>query len=284
MVEGPWTRWFLRATTALVLAFIYFPLVIITLYAFNANTTQSWPIQDWTTKWFSIAFHDEDVRDAFFLSIKAAILATAVALVLGTLLALAMARFSFFGRNALTFLVVLPIALPGIITGIALNATITTILQPIGITFGLATIVVGHATFCIVLAYNNVVARLRQTSRSFEEASADLGADSWTTFRRVIVPSMGTALLAGGLLAFGLSFDEVIVTVFTSGAEQTLPIWIFTNLARPQQLPVINVVAFVVVLISILPVYAAQRLAGGTGLTSERPVRGTAAESVEVEP
>jgi putative spermidine/putrescine transport system permease protein len=274
MVEGRATRWLLRIATALVLAFIYFPLVIVTLYAFNGNITQSWPIQDWTTKWFSVALHDEDVRAAFFLSLKAAFLATTVALVLGTLLAFAMSRFDFFGRNALSFLVVLPIALPGIITGIALNATITTVLQPIGISFGLATIVIGHATFCIVLAYNNVVARLRRTTRTVEEASTDLGADTWTTFRRVILPAMGTALLAGGLLAFGLSFDEVIVTVFTSGSDQTLPIWIFTNLARPQQLPVINVVAFVVVLISIIPVYAAQRLVG--------PAEGDEAKTVGV--
>jgi putative spermidine/putrescine transport system permease protein len=274
MVEGRGTRWFLRIATGAVLAFIYFPLVIVTLYAFNANITQSWPIQSWTTKWFSVAFHDEDVREAFLLSVKAAFLATTVALVLGTLLAFAMSRFEFFGRNALSFLVVLPIALPGIITGIALNATITTVLQPIGISFGLATIVIGHATFCIVLAYNNVVARLRRTTRTVEEASTDLGADTWTTFRRVILPSMGTALLAGGLLAFGLSFDEVIVTVFTSGSDQTLPIWIFTNLARPQQLPVINVVAFVVVLISIIPVYAAQRLVG--------PAEGDEAKTVGV--
>jgi putative spermidine/putrescine transport system permease protein len=274
MVEGRGTRWFLRIATGAVLTFIYFPLVIVTLYAFNANITQSWPIQDWTTKWFSVAFHDEDVRDAFLLSVKAAFLATIVALVLGTLLAFAMSRFEFFGRNSLSFLVVLPLALPGIITGIALNATITTVLQPIGISFGLATIVIGHATFCIVLAYNNVVARLRRTTRTVEEASTDLGADTWTTFRRVILPSMGTALLAGGLLAFGLSFDEVIVTVFTSGSDQTLPIWIFTNLARPQQLPVINVVAFVVVLISIIPVYAAQRLVG--------PAEGDEAKTVGV--
>jgi len=274
MVEGRGTRWFLRIATGAVLAFIYFPLVIVTLYAFNANITQSWPIQDWTTKWFSVAFHDEDVRDAFLLSVKAAFLATMVALVLGTLLAFAMSRFEFFGRNALSFLVVLPLALPGIITGIALNATITTVLQPIGISFGLATIVIGHATFCIVIAYNNVVARLRRTSRTVEEASTDLGADTWATFRRIIVPAMGTALLAGGLLAFGLSFDEVIVTVFTSGSDQTLPIWIFTNLARPQQLPVINVVAFVVVLISIIPVYAAQRLVG--------PAEGDEAKTVGV--
>jgi putative spermidine/putrescine transport system permease protein len=274
MVEGRGTRWFFRIATGLVLAFIYFPLVIITLYAFNGNITQSWPIQDWTTKWFSVALHDEDVRAAFFLSVKAASLATAVALVLGTLLAFALSRFSFFGRNALSFLVVLPLALPGIITGIALNATITTVLQPLGISFGLVTIVIGHATFCIVIAYNNVVARLRRTSQTVEEASTDLGADTWTTFRRVILPAMGTALLAGGLLAFGLSFDEVIVTVFTSGSDQTLPIWIFTNLARPQQLPVINVVAFVVVLISIIPVYAAQRLAG--------PAEGEEAKTVGV--
>jgi putative spermidine/putrescine transport system permease protein len=272
MVEGRATRWFLRIATGVVLAFIYFPLVIITLYAFNENVTQAWPIENWTTKWFSIAFHDEDVRAAFVLSVKAAFSATLVALVLGTALAFALSRFRFFGQSALSFLVVLPIALPGIVTGIALNATINTVLEPMGISFGLATIVIGHATFCIVVAYNNVVARLRRTSPSFEEASSDLGADSWTTFRHVIVPSMGTALLAGGLLAFGLSFDEVIVTVFTSGSDQTLPIWIFTNLARPQQLPVINVVAFVVILISIIPVYAAQKLAG--------PVEGDEAKTV----
>jgi putative spermidine/putrescine transport system permease protein len=274
MVEGRATRWFLRIATVGVLVFVYFPLVIITLYAFNGNITQSWPITNWTTKWFSVALHDEDVRAAFLLSIKAAFVATLIALVLGTALAFALARYRFFGQNALTFLVVLPIALPGIVTGIALNATITTVLQPLGISFGLATIVIGHATFCIVLAYNNVIARLRRTSQSFEEASSDLGADSWTTFRRVIMPSLGTALLAGGLLAFGLSFDEVIVTVFTSGSDQTLPIWIFSNLARPQQLPVINVVAFVVVLISIIPVYAAQRLVG--------PVEGDEGKTVGV--
>ena len=189
MVESRGARWFLRVGAAVVLAFIYFPLVIVTLYAFNANITQSWPIEHWTTEWFSVAFHDEDVRNAFFLSLKAAFFATLVALVLGSLLAFALSRFSFFGQNALTFLVVLPIALPGIVTGIALNATITTVLEPIGISFGLATIVdrprdVLHR------------ARLQQRRRAafdglrgrFDEASSDLGADSWTTFRRVILP------------------------------------------------------------------------------------------------
>jgi putative spermidine/putrescine transport system permease protein len=274
MVESPLTRWLLRAGTALVLAFIYFPLVVIALYAFNDDITQAWPIQNWTTEWFEVAFHDPDVRDAFLLSIKAATLATLIALVLGTCLSFAIARYRFFGRETLSFLVILPIALPGIVTGLALNATIGQVLQPIGIDFGLLTIVIGHATFCIVVVFNNVIARLRRTSLSFEEASSDLGADSIQTFRLVTLPALGTALLAGGLLAFGLSFDEVIVTVFTAGSEQTLPIWIFTNLARPNQLPIINVVALVVIVISIIPVWAAQKLAG--------PVAGDEARTVGV--
>ena len=275
MVEGRGTRWLLRIATALVLGFIYFPLVIVTLYAFNANITQSWPIQDWTTKWFSVALHDEDVRAAFLLSVKAALLATAVALVLGTLLAFAMSRFDFFGRNALSFLVVLPIALPGNHHRDRLERDDHD-----------STAAARHQLRARDDRHRprDVLHRRSPTTtwshvsggrpRTVEEASTDLGADTWTTFRRVILPAMGTALLAGGLLAFGLSFDEVIVTVFTSGSDQTLPIWIFTNLARPQQLPVINVVAFVVVLISIIPVYAAQRLVG--------PAEGEEAKTVGV--
>ena len=268
------TRWMLRLGTGLVLAFIYFPLIVIGLYAFNDDVTQAWPIQNWTTKWFTVAFHDPDVRDAFFLSVKAATLATLIALVLGTCLSFVISRYRFFGRETISFLVVLPIALPGIVTGLALNATINTVFEPIGIGFGLTTIVIGHATFCIVVVYNNVIARLRRTSLSFEEASSDLGADSVQTFRLVTLPALGTALLAGGLLAFGLSFDEVIVTVFTAGSDQTLPIWIFANLARPNELPVINVVALVVIVISIIPVWAAQKLAG--------PIEGDEAKTLGV--
>jgi putative spermidine/putrescine transport system permease protein len=274
MVEGPLARWLLRLGTGLVLVFVYFPLVVIGLYAFNDDITQAWPIQNWTTKWFEVAFHDPEVRDAFLVSIKAATLATLIALILGTCLSFVVARYSFFGRETISFLVVLPIALPGIVTGLALNATIDQVLEPIGIGFGLFTIVIGHATFCIVVVYNNVIARLRRMSLSFEEASSDLGADSIQTFRFVTLPALGTALLAGGLLAFGLSFDEVIVTVFTAGSDQTLPIWIFTNLARPNQLPIINVVALVVIAISIIPVWAAQKLAG--------PIEGDEARTVGV--
>src|SRR6478736_5927472 len=164
MTEGPLIRWLLRLGTGLVLVFIYFPLVVIGLYAFNDDVTQAWPIQNWTTKWFTVAFHDPDVRDAFFLSVKAATLATLIALVLGTCLSFVISRYRFFGRETISFLVVLPIALPGIVTGLALNATINTVFEPIGIGFGLTTIVIGHATFCIVVVYNNVIARLRRTS------------------------------------------------------------------------------------------------------------------------
>jgi putative spermidine/putrescine transport system permease protein len=260
MAQSGLARWLLRGVTGLTLAFIYFPLVVIGLYAFNDNITQAWPIQGYTTKWFGRALDNEAVRQAFWLSIKAALGATAVAIVLGALASLAVQRYHFFGRETITFLVILPIALPGIVTGIALNATFGQVLEPIGIQFGLFTIIVGHATFCIVVVYNNVLARLRRTAPSLEEASADLGADAWQTFRYVLLPQLGTALLAGALLAFALSFDEVIVTTFTAGSQQTLPLWIFANISRPNQLPIINVVALFVIVVSIIPVYLAQRL------------------------
>jgi putative spermidine/putrescine transport system permease protein len=262
MTEGRLTRVLLRLGTAATLVFIYIPLLVIVLYAFNENVTQKWPIENYSTKWFSVAFHDEKVRDALQLSVLAALGATAIALVLGTLASIAVARYSFFGREVITFAVILPIALPGIVTGLALQATIIDVLGPLGFSFGLSTIIIGHATFCVVVVYNNVIARMRRTAGSLDEASADLGADAWQTFRYVMFPQLKTALLAGGLLAFALSFDEVVVTIFTSGAQQTLPIWIFATLARPAQLPIVNVVALFVIVVSIIPVWAAQKLAG----------------------
>jgi putative spermidine/putrescine transport system permease protein len=261
VVESRLTRALLRLGAALTLAFIYLPLVLIALYAFNESVTQHWPIENFSTKWFSAAYHDRYVRDALWLSVRAALGATAVALVLGVLLSLAVSRYRFFGRDTVSLIVILPIALPGIITGLALQTTFTTV----GVDYGLATIVIGHATFCVVLVYNNGVARLRRMAGSFEEASADLGADAWQTFRYVTFPELRTALLAGGLLAFALSWDEVIVTVFTSGAQQTLPIWIFANLFRPIEQPKVNVVALFVILISIIPVWLAQRITSDTG-------------------
>ena len=269
MTESRFTRGLLRLGAGVTLAFIYAPLAVIVLYAFNENVTQGWPIDNFSTKWFSVAFHDEAVRDALWLSVQAALGATAVSLVLGTLASLAVSRYGFFGRETISFLVILPIALPGIITGLALQATF----QNAGFAFGLLTIIVGHATFCIVVVYNNALARLRRMAGSFEEASADLGAGPWQTFRYVTFPAMRSALLAGALLAFALSFDEVVVTIFTSGAQQTLPIWIFANLARPRELPVVNVVAVVVILLSVIPVWIAQRVTheptvGGAGATT----------------
>ncbi len=263
MTESRVTRLLLRLGTAATLVFIYVPLAIVGLYAFNENVTQKWPIENYSTKWFSVAFHDEAVREALMLSVLAGLGATAIALVLGTLASMAVARYSFFGREVITFAVILPIALPGIVTGLALQATIIDVLGPLGFSFGLATIIIGHATFCVVVVYNNVIARMRRTAGSLDEASADLGADSWQTFRYVMLPQMRTALLAGGLLAFALSFDEVVVTIFTSGAQQTLPIWIFATLSRPAELPIVNVVALFVIIVSVIPVWFAQKLAGG---------------------
>jgi putative spermidine/putrescine transport system permease protein len=277
MVESRLTRILLRLGALVTLAFIYLPLFVIGLYAFNKNVTQAWPIEKYSVKWFSVAFDDPDVRDALKNSVLAALGATAIALVLGTLAALAVSRYRFFGREVITFAVILPIALPGIVTGLALQATIIDVLGPLGLTFGLTTIIIGHATFCIVVIYNNAIARMRRTAGSLDEASADLGADNWQTFRYVMLPQLRTAMLAGGLLAFALSFDEVIVTIFTSGAQQTLPIWIFATLARPAEQPVVNVVALFLILASVIPVYIAARLAGSSGITSERPKQSTVA-------
>jgi len=207
-------------------------------------------------RWFGVAWRNKELRSALWLSIQAGLGATTIALLLGSAAAFAVHRFRFFGRGTLSLVLVLPIALPGILTGIALNSAINFA----GISFSLATIIVGHATFCVVVVYNNVIARLRRTSGSLVEASMDLGADGWQTFRRVTLPSIGTALVAGALLAFALSFDEIIVTNFTAGAETTLPIFILNNIRLPRNLPIVNVAAMVVIVLSLIPVYLAQRL------------------------
>jgi putative spermidine/putrescine transport system permease protein len=257
------TALLLRIAVGVGLAFIYIPLIVIVLYAFNASNILEWPPPGLTLDWFPKAIESEAAREAFLTTIEAGAAATAIALVLGTLASLAVARHRFFGRETISFLVILPIALPGIVTGVAFNNTFT---QVLGVELSLFTVVVGHATFCIVVVYNNAVARLRRTSASFEEASADLGAHTWQTFRYVTLPSMRTALAAGALLAFALSFDEIIVTTFTLGAgEETLPIWIFRNLFRPHELPIVNAVAVIVILLSIIPVYLAHRLSREEG-------------------
>jgi putative spermidine/putrescine transport system permease protein len=263
------TRWALRIGTAITLAFIYVPLMVIAIYAFNESRSQSWPIDGFTLDWFDRALNNPGVRDALWTSLRAGLGATAIAIVLGTLAALAVARHRFFGRDTISFLVILPIALPGIVTGMALNATFT---QVLGVDLTLFTVIVGHATFCIVVVYNNAVARLRRTGTSLEEAANDLGAGPWRAFRDITFPQMRTALVAGALLAFALSFDEIIVTTFTAGSEQTLPIWIFTNYSRPNQLPIVNVVGLLLIVLSIVPVYLANRLSqdpvGAPGVTA----------------
>jgi len=270
----------LAICSALVIAFLWIPLVIIALYAFNSSNIQGWPITSWTLHWFSVAWHDPDVRSSLWLSVKAGLLATGAALVLGTMAAAAVARFRFFGRETISFLLILPLALPGIITGMALNSFLFSFAK---LTPSLWTIVIGHATFCVVVVYNNVVARLRRSSGSLIEASQDLGADGWQTFRFVVWPVLSTALVAGGLLAFALSFDEVIVTTFTAGAQETLPIFILDNIQRGQQLPVVNVVAFFVIVVTVIPVALAQRVMRDTGVIRRGPAKVTeAAQAAEI--
>jgi putative spermidine/putrescine transport system permease protein len=261
-MEGRLGRGALTLWAVGVVLFLWLPLGIILVYAFNTSNIQSWPIPGVTLRWFRVAWNDPDARDALLLSLKAAFAATAIALVLGTMAAVAISRFQFFGREIFSFLLVVPIALPGVITGIALSSFFTFG----GVNFSLWTIVVGHATFCVVIVYNNVLARLRRTSPSLIEASMDLGADGWQTFRFVTFPVLSTALISGALLAFALSFDEVIVTLFTAGAQNTLPIWILGKIRLGQQLPEVNAVVFVVVVLTIIPVVISQRLTQESGL------------------
>jgi putative spermidine/putrescine transport system permease protein len=240
-----------------VLLFLHFPFFIVMLYAFTTDeATFTFPPPGLTTRWFGVAMGRSDLWDALFLSLKIALIATGIALALGTLAAAAVYRSRFFGREAISFLLILPIALPGIVTGIALRS----MMGLTNIPFSLWTIVIGHATFCVVVVYNNVLARFRRTGHSQIEASMDLGADGFQTFRYVVLPNLATALVAGGMLAFALSFDEVIVTTFTAGQQATLPIWIFSQLTRPRDRPVTNVVAFLVVTMTAVPILLAHYL------------------------
>ena len=247
----------LKIAAAAGLLFLHLPILLIFVYAFTTEEkSYQWPPPALTTEWLAVTWNRPDVWSALELSVTVAAVATLIAMILGTLCAAAVSGAKFFGREAISLLVILPIALPGIITGIALRSAFNLADIP----FSLWTIVLGHGTFCVVVVYNNTVARLRRTGGSLIEASMDLGANGFQTFRHVVLPNIGTALLAGGMLAFALSFDEVIVTTFTAGQQQTLPLWMLEELVRPRQRPVTNVVAMVVVLVTLLPILAAYYL------------------------
>jgi putative spermidine/putrescine transport system permease protein len=251
----------LRLAMFLGLAVIYVPLLVVLINSLNPSRTFGWPPSGLTFEWWRRAGASSGLREALTASVLVGLGATAIALVLGTMLAFAVQRYRFFGRQTVGLLVILPIALPGIITGIALNAAFTAG----GIRFGYLTVIVGHATFCVVIVHNNVLARLRRTGTSLQEASMDLGANGWRTFRLITFPQLRSSLLAGGLLAFALSFDEIVVTTFTtSPGLRTLPIWIFDNLFRPNQAPVVNVAAAALILFSVIPIWASQRLSSTT--------------------
>jgi putative spermidine/putrescine transport system permease protein len=262
-------KWAFGVMAAICLAFIYVPLVVVVINSFNASRVFAWPPQSYTTDWWHAALTNPGAREAALTSVLVGIAATLFALVLGTLIAFALGRYSFFGRHTISLLIVLPLALPGIVTALALRTAfkpwLGTSWEWLGVAIG-PTVVAAHATFCIVVVYNNVIARLRRMGTNPEEASMDLGAGVFTTFRLVTFPLIRPALVAGAVLAFGLSFDEIVVTLFTAPADvTTLPIWIFQSLFRPNQGPIVNAVAAILVLLSIIPVYLSQRLSGDPG-------------------
>ena len=260
-MEGLGTRIVLWIWVALLLLFLFIPIALIFVYAFNTSNIESWPIPGFTLKWFTSTWNDPDVRSSLELSLQAGLIATALALVLGSCAAFAINRMTWFGKEVVSLMFVLPLALPGIVTGLALNSFFSFG----GVSLSLWTIVVGHTTFCIVVVYNNVLARLRRTQGSLVEAAMDLGANGFQTFRDVTLPLISTAIVAGAMLAFALSFDEVIVTTFTAGAQNTLPLWIFGAIRLGERLPEVNVVVSFVILVTVVPVVIAARLTGGGG-------------------
>jgi len=252
------SKTFLSAFAVLALSFIYIPLFVVLANSFSTSMSMSWPPPGFTFEWWIRAFQSEGAIQAIVTSLIVAAGASVIALLLGTLLAFALHRFEFFGKSAINLLVVLPIALPGIVTGLALNNVFKTVLHW---QLGWATIIIAHATFCVVVVFNNVFARLKRHGNSLEEASADLGAGIWTTFRLVTFPRIRSALVAGGILAFALSFDEIIVTTFTAGGGvETLPIFILNNMYRPNQAPIVAAIAVFMTVISVIPIYFAERL------------------------
>jgi putative spermidine/putrescine transport system permease protein len=263
-MESRTARFMIRFGSVVALLFLYIPLVVVFLYAFNNSIGQKWPISSFTTKYFGLAWRNHDLHEALINSIVIASVATLLALLLGSAAAFAVHRYRFFGRNTVSLMLVLPITLPGIVTAISLNSSFNTF----WISLGLLTIMIGHATFCIVVVYNNVIARLRRTPTSVVEASQDLGADGWQTFRYVTFPAIRTALVAGALLSFALSFDEIIVTNFVAGTQLTIPKFIYDNLRQPRNRPIVNVVAVVAMVVMLVPVIVAQRLAGGADAVS----------------
>ncbi len=272
-MESRGLRIALRVWVVAVLLFLYVPISLIILYAFNKPVVESWPISSFTTRWFAVAWHDPDVRSSFILSVKVALVATLIALILGSAVAYAVHHFSFFGREAISFFLILPLALPGVVTGVALSS----FFQFNNIELSIWTIIIGHATFCVVVVYNNVIARLRRVPGSLTEASMDLGARGWQTLRYITLPMVATALVSGALLAFALSFDEVIVTVFTAGAQSTLPLWIFGAIRLGQQLPEVNAVVATVIALTIIPVVVAARISGAGSVTRAGQAMGVGA-------
>jgi putative spermidine/putrescine transport system permease protein len=259
--SGERAPWLIKLSAVGALLFLHIPLWLIFLYSFTTDqSAYTFPPPALTLKWIPQAIQNTAMQDALFLTLRVAVLATITALILGTLAAAAVYRYDFFGKDAISFMLILPLALPGIVTGIAMRSAISLLHIP----FTFWTIVIGHATFCVVVVYNNVIARFRRSSNSMIEASMDLGANSFQTFLHVVLPSIGTALLAGAILAFSLSFDEVIVTTFTAGNQQTLPIWIFSQMLKPRNRPITNVTAMLVVLITALPILFAQRITAGS--------------------
>ncbi|MGR3315106.1 ABC transporter permease [Roseovarius indicus] len=237
----------LVVVVSLVMAFLYVPIWILIIYSFNDNRTLTWPLTGFTTHWYEQLIRNEQLLTAIGNSFYVASCSTVLTLLVGVPAALALHRLRFPGKNVFRRLLLLPIALPGIVTGISM----LNMFKMFGFNLSLETVILGHATALLAVVVTQVFARLQRLPKSLAEASSDLGANPLQTFIHVTLPNIRTALIGAGLLSFVLSFDEIPVTFFLTGRDNTLPMYIYSTMRRGVT-PEINAVGTIIVLMSLI--------------------------------
>ena len=236
----------LALVTAGVMAFLYLPILVLIVFSFNDNRITTLPLRGFTLRWYEAFINNADIQEAIVNSLYVATCATAITIVIGTTAAFALDRVDFPGKTVFRRAVLLPISLPGLITGISM----LNLFRLMGMNLSLETVILGHATALTAIVLTQVYARLQRFNRRLEEASSDLGARPWQTFLFVTLPNIRSAIIGSALLSFTLSFDEIPVTFFLTGRENTLPMYIWSTLRRGIT-PEINAVGTVIVVLSL---------------------------------
>jgi spermidine/putrescine transport system permease protein len=250
----------LLAAAAATFAFIYAPIAVLVAFSFGERRIPTWPLQGFTVTWYRELLGSEEIRTALRNSVVVATAATTGALLLGTPIAYAAHRFRFPGKRLLRRLVLMPLVVPGVVTGIAL----LTLFDFFHVTLSLGTIMVGHVTFLIAVFFTSVFARLEALGTQIERAAMDLGATEWRAFARAVLPNLRLTLIGASLLAFALSFDEIAVTFFLTGTSNTVPVLIY-SMMRLGITPAINALATSILVLSVLLVVIGTVILGREG-------------------